>query len=557
LRTSLNASSLDLSLVITDVVAADRNVLYRSVRVERSQPKPGTTLIHYGQWNVDESSLGNTVFFDNASDSVITYKRGTYLAIASTEPLKGYACGVADTPKPLMGLWGERICQGEVSSLSSWDAGGSEGAAKITLIYTAGASLTDVRANIAWARDNGSQAAAAVVSKLNQEALRSARPLKSAPPAIESLYRRSLLTLATLRDLAGGFIAAPEFDRQFTNCGGYGYCWGRDAAYITFALDEAGVGPASRDFYLKWAIKAQSADGGFWHRHYVDGLLAPSWGSIQIDESASIVWGAWRHAQDDEPFKREFRGCALRATRFLLGFVEANLPSTDLWEERLGQHAYSLGAVAAGLVAGSSWARLAEEYDLAAKCEQVAAELRSRLLSSFWSEKRQTLIRTLNMSVSADQLKELGDPVDGAVNLDEKGYARYTLPRNEVVDASLLGLLYPFEVFSPSENKMVKTTDAVEGLLTNGKTGGVKRYEGDLYAGGNPWVLCTCWLGLVRLKLGDRAKAQEALDWAANHATELGLLPEQVDRITGEPAWVIPLAWSHAMFILLALELYS
>ena len=38
---------------------------------------------------------------------------------------------------------------------------------------------------------------------------------------------------------------------------------------------------------------------------------------------------------------------------------------------------------------------------------------------------------------------------------------------------------------------------------------------------------------------------------------ELDLLPEQVSRDDGRPAWVIPLTWSHAMFVLVLIELYE
>lgn len=41
------------------------------------------------------------------------------------------------------------------------------------------------------------------------------------------------------------------------------------------------------------------------------------------------------------------------------------------------------------------------------------------------------------------------------------------------------------------------------------------------------------------------------------HKNGLDLLPEQVDRDRGGPVWVLPLAWSLAMFILLVLELYA
>jgi GH15 family glucan-1,4-alpha-glucosidase len=44
---------------------------------------------------------------------------------------------------------------------------------------------------------------------------------------------------------------------------------------------------------------------------------------------------------------------------------------------------------------------------------------------------------------------------------------------------------------------------------------------------------------------------QRALTYALSAQTTLGLLPEQVTD-DGEPAWVVPLAWSHAMLLLAA-----
>jgi glucoamylase len=76
------------------------------------------------------------------------------------------------------------------------------------------------------------------------------------------------------------------------------------------------------------------------------------------------------------------------------------------------------------------------------------------------------------------------------------------------------------------------------------------RYSGDHYRGGNPWIICTLWLAQYYIQLGDRKRAVQLLDWAVDHRTRLDLLPEQIDRDTGEPAWVVPLAWSHAMYIL-------
>jgi GH15 family glucan-1,4-alpha-glucosidase len=85
--------------------------------------------------------------------------------------------------------------------------------------------------------------------------------------------------------------------------------------------------------------------------------------------------------------------------------------------------------------------------------------------------------------------------------------------------------------------------------------GGIHRYSGDGYRGGNPWVVCTLWLGLYELAAGEVEQARGRLSWAVHHRTALDLLPEQVSGETGAPAWIIPLGWSHAMFVHLALAL--
>jgi GH15 family glucan-1,4-alpha-glucosidase len=80
---------------------------------------------------------------------------------------------------------------------------------------------------------------------------------------------------------------------------------------------------------------------------------------------------------------------------------------------------------------------------------------------------------------------------------------------------------------------------------------GVARYAGDAYAGGNNWVLAALWLGLWCRQVGDTRGLERSLEYAVRVQTTLGLLPEQVTN-DGEPAWVVPLAWSHAMLLLAA-----
>ena len=78
------------------------------------------------------------------------------------------------------------------------------------------------------------------------------------------------------------------------------------------------------------------------------------------------------------------------------------------------------------------------------------------------------------------------------------------------------------------------------------------RYGHDSYRGGNPWILCTLWLAWQELMQGNQLAAHNLYQWVLNHRTALDLLAEQIDRVTGKPNWVVPLAWSHAMFILVS-----
>ena len=108
----------------------------------------------------------------------------------------------------------------------------------------------------------------------------------------------------------------------------------------------------------------------------------------------------------------------------------------------------------------------------------------------------------------------------------------------------------PFGVLEASDYRVRSTVETIEQVLTSHGSGGIKRYENDNYIGGNPWILTTLWVALYYIEVGDIKKAKEYFEWAVKGRTELDLLPEQVNRDSGKPEWVIPLTWSHAMFVL-------
>lgn len=91
---------------------------------------------------------------------------------------------------------------------------------------------------------------------------------------------------------------------------------------------------------------------------------------------------------------------------------------------------------------------------------------------------------------------------------------------------------------------------------------GIKRYVDDTYIDGNPWVVTTLWLSKALLELAltsddtDREElsalthdALKYIQWSLKGATGAGMLPEQVNKYTGRPAWAIPLSWSCALML--------
>jgi glucoamylase len=348
-----------------------------------------------------------------------------------------------------------------------------------------------------------------------------APPPVSAPEGVAPLYRRTLLVLDLLSDRrTGAVIAAPELDPDFEYSGGYGFVWGRDLAFIVLAFLAAGRDDLAGRA-LRWLPGAQEPEGLWLQRHWTDGTLAPSWCKHQLDETGAILFAydaAWRELRD-ERLDADLWPSARRAAEFLLGTIEEDgIPcaTADLWEEREGRHAFTAAAVYGGLRAAAAMARRHEPH-LSESYEASAEVVREAIERELWSE------------FHGRYLRSIGDPV---------------------LDVSLLGLAWPFAAVDPAGARMRATVAALDSEL-RGAAGGVARYAGDTYAGGNNWVLAALWLGLWCRQVGDTAGLERSLEYAVRAQTDLGLLPEQVTD-DGQPAWVVPLAWSHAMFLLAA-----
>ena len=542
---------------VVDFALPDADVLVRRVR-----PRAGNVrVVLYCRPELDESVQYGSAYVDPASGAIVFYRRDRALALGLWGAFAA-TCGANESRQVL-----EDVERGELARRTI-EHGAVDGALLATepgptdfacaFGETPRAALVLLRTTLAREPD----------ALLQERSASDRRLLASSPEPsnglslgrngdvaqfdLAALYRRSLLALDLLADRAsGGVIAAPELDPVFARSGGYGFVWGRDLAYIVLGMLAGGrVEPARRA--LRWLVRTQAPEGLWLQRHWTDGRLAPSWGFHQVDETGTILFAFEAACEElgDPTLERELWPAMRRGAEFLLAFHDPGTglarPSVDLWEERVGQHTYTAAAVYGGLCAAARMA-LRHAPEVANRYAEAAHAVQRAIDDHLWSEEhgRYVRSRSLGRHVPGDQpaLFDSGLPypnraVGAVAEIDA------------TVDASLLGLSWPFGAVDAASPRMRATVAAIERELVE-PCGGVMRYSRDDYAGGNAWVLTTLWLGLHRRRAGSTDGLRAALAYALSRQTKLGLLPEQVTR-EGEPAWVLPLTWSHAMLLLAA-----
>lgn len=373
-------------------------------------------------------------------------------------------------------------------------------------------------------------------------------PENSYEEKIHDIYRRSILLFPLLTNQStGGIIAAPEVDEELTQCGRYAYCWTRDAVFITKALDILKMTKETEKFYSNFCRMTQSKNGMWEQRFYTDGKLAPCWG-YQVDETASVIYGVYSHYEytKNENFLKANLHMCEKAVNFLKKYVRDLFdgtdiygPSYDLWEMYEGTHLYSLASIFA------AFGSMLKIYDVL---------ITGKNLSDFDNNR----LKEEKVSKNIQEITELRVLVKKYIEENLYDENRKCYVRNiddKRIDISLLGAVYPFNVFSPKEKKVLNTVDNIN-LTLRTYTGGYQRFEYDHYRNGAPWPIANLWMTLYYLENGEKKKAKETFDFVLKTAGKHSFLGEQVDNNTLKPDWVIGLGWSHAMFIIV-LEMMS
>ncbi|HEX6487637.1 MAG TPA: glycoside hydrolase family 15 protein [Candidatus Dormibacteraeota bacterium] len=566
----LTHAELGLSVHFHDYVDMARDFLVRSVTVAPHRPIEKLRAFFHHDWYIQESDLGCTVLYEPRHKALVAYKNDFYFLVGGQvgrdHGIHRWAAGKKGNG--LQGTWvdaldGDLACapidQGSVDSTVMFDLGSAQAghAKSLKLWLCFGHRLSET-----------TQFGQEIILHRGESTYRNRtetywkhwvdkdrhRVETDLGSEIRDLYRRSVLTVRSHADAGGGVVAATDFDITKFARDTYAYVWPRDAAIAVNALDRAGHEDVTRRFFL-FARETLVEEGFFLHKYTPAGNPGSSWHPwidkngqrvlpVQEDETGLVLWALWQHYSKHRALDFVvdlYTTLVVPAANWMMDYADQNAglpkPSWDLWEERWGVHAFSIGAIWAGLEAAREFAELFGDEQMAAKLKTYAHILRQSTDRLLYREELGRFARRINANPD-------GIEVD------------------KVIDSAITGL-WRFGMYSPMDPRIVATMQQVqEQLRINSECGGIARYADDYYfqvdkdvqnVPGNPWFICTLWVAqwlIASAKdLGDLLAPRRMLEWVCEHQLPGGLLSEQLDPHTGGPLSVSPLTWSHAEFV--------
>ncbi|MFH0829483.1 MAG: glycoside hydrolase family 15 protein [Candidatus Kerfeldbacteria bacterium] len=329
----------------------------------------------------------------------------------------------------------------------------------------------------------------------------------------------------------GAIVAAntdkPYYPREAAN---YRYVWPRDACFTAMAAETLGI-PAADKFFRWLEVKPEDfhKDKLLFSNYSTNGRIGSMGRMFQPDQMGTVLWAIHRFTSGKTERALPYRNlieltCEGLCVAWNKTFF---LPNTvDIWEDGFRQTSsriennftYSLAACGRGLM-------LANDLFPHKQWKQVATQMQKKVNEAYDS----TRGYFLRNHGKIDDLN---------------------------VDASILGLVWPFEAVLPTDQKMRSTIDTIEHILV--VDGGVHRFqfdyfdsEGTAWEGGGAWPVLNCWLAIVLNRIRQRERALAYFSWVVDHVDRF--IPEQIfpDFRVG----ITPLVWSHALFVLAAEEL--
>lgn len=400
----------------------------------------------------------------------------------------------------------------------------------------------------------------------------------------------------------GAIVASfdPPYSRQ----------WGRDGGIIFNEMllqgnlaDPAVREPFDRQLDFDEAFREHARQlhfpGGLGEARYnIYGYLpAEPWGTPQFDSPAlkSIGFAKYGLQLLSYGARPQAASKVYPAVKEYLDYLIQNdqEPCFDPWEEiKARRHFWTEMTKVVAFAKGSELAGALGETQDARRYQQWATHLTQSSLNTLFME---------------DTVHRVIFPHKEVLNIGSGG--KQSILDSQVIGALLMGkeVGYPVSLENPfalhTLSSMVEEFGKLYKINQGAGTGAVAigRYPDDVYGGpdalgkgGNPWIICTLWVGRYlhelaagyaksgRIDLTDGRKedlekllgfglpnassltpqqpvfgqvveklysrADEQIQWTLAHTRD-GWMSEQIDRNTGEPRSVVDLAWSHQAFL--------
>lgn len=374
-------------------------------------------------------------------------------------------------------------------------------------------------------------------------------------PKYRAQVVNSLLIMKSHFDVRGAIIASG--DSQMLNYARdyYGYFWPRDGAFVVWPLIRLGYTEEPKSFF-EFCRDALTPGGYLMHKYLPNGSAGSTWHAaladgkeelpIQQDETAIVVFMLseyLKYSGDTDFVERMFTSFVRPAVKYIVDFIDepTGLPhqSFDLWEEKFLTTTYTTSTVYAALLAAAS---MAEEFNFpedSVTWDRLARQIKIRSRDTFFNSERGYFYKGFTL------------------NKDMMEYDS-TIDTSSLYGAVLFGL---YDMDDPYVIESQKTLENV--LVDSAKIGGTPRYENDYYhrtdkdSLGNPWFVTSFWYAQYMIERGNHQRAEDILDWSLNFMLPTGVLPEQIDPVSGAFVSVAPLIWSQSEFVNTVFDLHS
>ena len=328
--------------------------------------------------------------------------------------------------------------------------------------------------------------------------------------------------------LENGAIVAANADKEYypRQAKDYHYVWPRDASYICVAAQMAGVRDIQEPFFhwLEYRPENFKKEGLLFANYATNGRKEVD--QFQPDQAGAALWAIYEY------YKENLTKCEKQET--VIRRLADGLCSewrgkyffhntVDLWEENHrktstkmeNNHTYSLAACSRGLA-------LADK-----------------------------MIKNDEWKKTSNQMKEV---MESAYSPELKRFLRnHGKIDDPNIDASLLGLTYPFDIIKADDPRMIETVNAMEKNIV--VKGGVHRFQFDYYdgegsaqEGAGAWPILNFWMSAYYALRKNQKKSREYYMWVVDRIKDDYLIPEQIFSDFREG--IRPLVWSHAMFII-------